>query len=168
MKRNHIVFILCISLLTLLAAIGLADGTKTYALGTSSFTIDIPENYVELELTPEDLADDMVAYLDTDDSSLTINIYQFSKEGYPDTPGEYAAKEGEEYSASEINKDDKIGDIPVGWYRAVEPFNDKLFRTLTYVFEDGKDYLEICFWLTDENSEQNAKTIIGTLKASAK
>jgi hypothetical protein len=166
MKRNHLVLVFFISLLTLFAAIGQAEGTKTFSLGTSSFTIQIPEDFVEEELTPEDLEDDMVAYLSSKD--FAVDIYQFKKEGNPETLADYVTMEGGELSASEINKDDKIGDIPVVWYRAVEPFNDKLYRTLTYIFEEGDDYLEICFWLAGENAEQDAKAIIETLKISAK
>ena len=64
--------------------------------------------------------------------------------------------------------DDKIGDIPVAWYRAVETFDGQQYNTITYIIEDGNDYLEVSFWLDGENAEQEAKAIIETLKVSAK
>ena len=168
MKRNHLIFVLCLSVITLFIATGMAAGTKTFNLGTSSFTIEILESYVEGERTQEDIADDMVAYMKSADTLLDFDVYQFSKEGYPDTLAGFATQEGGKYKATEIKTDDKIGDIPVAWYRAVETFDGQQYNTITYIIEDGNDYLEVSFWLDGENAEQEAKAIIETLKVSAK
>lgn len=161
MNRKIMAIVLC---LALLAACAVAEAaTKTYQLGTSSYTIEIPESYVEGERTEEDAADDMVAYLESPDTLLDFDIYQFSKEGYPDTIAEFAEAEGAEYEATEIVTDGEINGIAAAWYRATETYEDQSYATLTYVLEDGDDYVEITFWLDGEDAEAQAQAIMATL-----
>ena len=82
MKRKIIALALCLALLAVCAVCEAA--TKALPLGTSAYTLEIPAGYEEGELTEEDIADDMVAYLLSPDSLLDFGVYQFAKEGYAD------------------------------------------------------------------------------------
>ena len=44
-----------------------------------------------------------------------------------------------------------------------ETFDGLEYATLTYVLEDGDDYVEIAFWLDGGNAEAEAKAIMDTL-----
>ncbi len=161
MNRKIIALALC---LMLLAACAFAEaGTKVFQLGTSAYTIEIAESFEEGELTEEDIADDMVAYLESPDTLLDFDVYQFSKEGCPDTLAAYVEAEAAEYKATEVVADGEINGIAAGWYRAEEVYEGKTYATLTYVMEDGGNYVEIAFWLDGEDAEAEAQAIINTL-----
>ena len=65
------------------------DGKRWLRLGTSSLMIQVDDSFVPGEITEEDIADDQVAYLYSDERTLDFDVYQFSKEGLPDTLAEY-------------------------------------------------------------------------------
>ena len=162
MKRIIIVLTLCLALLAA-CAVAETTGTKTLQLGTSAYTIEIPESFVEGEVTEEDMTDDMVAYMQSPETELDFDIYQFNKEGYPETIAEFVAEEADEYEAVEVVTDGEINGIAAAWYRAVENFDGQEYNTLTYVLEDGDDYVEIAFWLDGDTAEEEAKAIMDTL-----
>lgn len=161
MRRIIIALTLCLMLLVTCAVA--EAGTKVYQLGTSAYTIEIDESFVEGELTEDDLADDMVAYMESPDTLLDFDVYQFNKEGYPETIADFITEEAAEYEAAEVVTDDQINGIDIAWYRAVETYEDQEYATLTYVLEDGDDYVEITFWLDGEEAEEEAEAIMGTL-----
>lgn len=164
MRRKIIVLILCAALLAACVGCAVAEAaTKTYQLGTSGYTIEILESYTEGERTDEDVKDDMVAYMYSPDTLLDFDVYQFSKEGHPEALAEYAALEAAEYNATEIVTDGEINGIAAAWYRAVENYEGTDYTTLTYVLEDGGDYVQITFWLDGETAEAEAQAIIDTL-----
>ena len=163
MKRKIIALALCVALMALCAAVAEKAGTKVYRLGTSVYTVEIPESYTEGELTEEDIADDQVAYMQSPDSLLDFDVYQFGKADYLEKLADYAAAEAKEYNATEVVTDGKINGIDAAWYRATETYEDVEYTTLTYVLEDGDEYVEITFWLDGEDAEQEAQAIIETL-----
>ncbi len=167
MKRNMKIAALALCAALLLAAMGCAlaeeAATRTLQLGTSGYTIEIPDSFVEGERTDEDIADDMVAYLESPDTLLDFDVYQFSKEGYPGTIAEFAEAEAAEYEATEVVTDGEINDIPAASYYAVETYDDETYATLTFVLEAGDDYVEIAFWLDGDTAEDEAMAIIETL-----
>lgn len=163
MKRKIIALALCVALMALCAAVAEKAGTKVYRLGTSVYTVEIPESYVEGELTEEDIADDQVAYMQSPDSLLDFDVYQFSKEGCQEKLADYAVAEAEEYNTTEIVTDGNVNGIDAAWYRATETYEGVEYTTLTYVLEDGDQYVEIAFWLDGENADQEAQAIINTL-----
>ena len=163
MKRKIIALVLCVALMALCAAVAEKAGTKVYRLGTSVYTVEIPESYTEGELTEEDIADDQVAYMQSPDSLLDFDVYQFGKADYLEKLADYAAAEAKEYNATEVVTDGKINGIDAAWYRATETYEDVEYTTLTYVLEDGDEYVEITFWLDGEDAEQEAQAIIETL-----
>lgn len=163
MKRKIIGMILCLALLAMCAAAAETIGTKVYQLGTSAYTVEIPDSFVEGERTEEEIKDDMVAYLHSPDTLLDFDVYQFSKEGYPEKLADYAAQEAAEYETAEIVTDGDINGIAAAWYRAAETYEGRQYTTLTYILEDGGDYVEIVFWLDGDSAEEEALAIIDTL-----
>ena len=161
MNRKIIALALC---LMLLAACAVAEaGTKVFQLGTSAYTIEIAESFEEGERTEEDISDDLVAYMHSPDTLLDFDVYQFGKEGFPEKLADFAKEEAEEYNATEVVTEGNINGIDAAWYRATETYEDVEYTTLTYVLEDGDQYVEIAFWLDGENAEQEAQAIINTL-----
>ena len=139
------------------------EGKMPLQLGTSGYFIVIPDSYTYGELTEEDIADDMVAYMLSPDSLLDFDIYQFSKEGYPETLADFVMQEAEEYEAFSIGPQMEINGIPAGMYMAKETYEDKEYTTATYVFEDGDQYVEITFWLDGDEAVNLATEIIYSL-----
>lgn len=142
---------------------GIPEGKMALQFGTSGYFIVVPDSYVAGELTEEDIADDMVAYMLSPDSLLDFDIYQFSKEGYPETLAEFVMQEAEEYGAFSIASQTEINGIPAGMYMAKETYEDKEYTTATYAFEDGDQYVEIVFWLECEDAVKEADEIINSL-----
>ena len=83
----------------------LISSIRVLQLGSSVYTIEIPDSFEEGELTDEDMKDDMVAYLHSPNTLLDFDIYQFSKEGYPEALADFTEQEAGEYNASEIVTD---------------------------------------------------------------
>ena len=162
MKRRIIGLALCLAML-MACAVAETAGTKVFQLGTSSYTIEIPESFIEGGLTEEDIEDDMVAYMQSPDTLLDFDVYQFSKEDGADTIADYTEAEAAEYNALEVVTDGEINGIAAAWYRATETYEGQEYTTLTYVLEDGDDFIEIAFWLDGDTAEQEAQAIINTL-----
>ncbi len=155
-------------LLTFCAFYAYADqaGTVTpgtFRLGTSVYTIILPDGFVEEELTEEDREEDMVAYLHCDTIPLDFDVYQFSKEGFPEDLAEYTRLEAVTYGAFEIAAGEKINGIDVGWYRARESFEGQEYLTLCFLLDDGDRYVEISFWIRGDSSEEAAQAVMNTL-----
>ena len=162
MKRRIIALVMCVMLLGACSVAEVA-GMKAFRLGTSVYTVMIPDSFVEGERTEEEVRDDMVAYMHSPDTLLDFDVYQFSREGYPATLAAFVEAEAAEYAATEVVTDGNINGIDIAWYRAVETYDGQAYTTLTYAMEDGGDYVEIAFWLDGEDAEAEADAIIGTL-----
>ena len=162
MKQKIIALAVCAMLLAA-CAVGEVPGTKAYQLGTSIYTVRIPDSFVEGERTEAETRDDMVAYMYSPDTLLDFDVYQFAREGYPDTLAAFVEAEAAEYAATEVVTDGNINGIDIAWYRAEETYEGQAYATLTYALEDGGDYVEIAFWLDGEDAEAEAAAIIGTL-----
>lgn len=167
MKRRIIAWALC---LMLLAACAVAEtaATQTFQLGTSVYTIEIPASFVEGERTEEDIKDDMVAYMQSPDTLLDFDVYQFAREGCPNTLAAFVEAEAAEYEATEVVTEAEINGIAAAWYRATETYEGQEYTTLTYALEDGDDYVEIAFWLDGDTAEEEAQAIINTLSTVAR
>lgn len=164
MNRRMIGLLLCAVLVMACAVCAVAEAaTKVYTLGTSIYTIEIPESFVEGERTEEDVKDDMVAYMHSPDTLMDFDVFQFNKEGYPEKLADFVTQEAEDYKATEVVTDGEVNGITAAWYRAVETYEGKEYPTLTYVLEDGDEYVEIAFWLDGDTAEQEVQAIISTL-----
>ena len=137
--------------------------TRTFRLGTSVYTVEIPAHFTEGERTEAEIRDDMVAYMRSDETLLDFDVYQFPKEGLPEKLDEYAEQEAAEYHAFEVKTGTNVNGIDAAWYRAKETYNGREYTTLNYLFDDGVQYVEICFWLDGDTAEEEAQAIISTL-----
>ena len=172
MKQNKRIaaLALCVALLLAVAGCAFAEAgaTRSFQLGTSGYSIEIPDSFTEGELTREDIADDMVAYMLSPDTLLDFDVYQFGKEDVPEKLADYVEYEAEEYEAFEIVTDGEINGIAAGWYLASELYAGEDYITATYILEDGDEYVEVVFWLDGEEAVDQAQAIIDTLKYEAK
>ena len=139
------------------------QAARVLQLGSSVYTIEIPDSFEEGERTEEDIRDDMVAYLHSPDTLLDFDVYQFSKEGYPEVLADFTEQEAGEYNASEIVTDGNINGIDAAWYRAEETYDGQEYETLTYVLDGGDEYVEIVFWLDGDSAQAEADQIISSL-----
>jgi len=141
-----------------------AEATRRLRLGSSAFTMAVPASYVEGELTQEDIDDDQVGYYYSNESLMDFDIYQFSKDGYPNDLATFVQEECSGFNeVSELVTSGEVNGIPAGWYRTVEEYQDTRFNTLTYILDDGEEYVEVCFWLDGENADAEVDAIIRTL-----
>ena len=140
-----------------------AQEARVLQLGSSVYTIEIPDSFEEGERTEEDIRDDMVAYLHSPDTLLDFDVYQFSKEGYPEVLADFTEQEAGEYNASEIVTDGNINGIDAAWYRAEETYDGQEYETLTYVLDGGDEYVEIVFWLDGDSAQAEADQIMSSL-----
>jgi hypothetical protein len=126
--------------------------------------MEIPADYSEGERTQEEIQDGLVAYLQSPDRLLDFDIYQFSKEGYPEELAEYTKQEAAEYeSAFDIVTDLKMNGIDAASYRARELYDGQEYETLTYILDGGDEFVEVVFWLDGEDTENEAQEIISSL-----
>ena len=137
-----------------------SETTKTFQLGTSFYTLEIPKSYVEGELSEEDIDDSMAAHMYSPESELDFYVYHFGKIGLPDKLAELPKKLS---NVIEIKTDLNVNGIRVSYGKAIEPFEDGDYNTLTYFLDNGDSYVEVLFRLGDETSEEQAKDIFSTL-----
>lgn len=137
--------------------------TRLLRLGSSLFAVTVPKSFVPGEVTEEDLADDQIAYYHSEETLMDFDVYQFSKEGYPDTLAEFVAEEAAEYHATEVVTDAELNGIAIGYYRSVEESEGVSYNVITYAFENNGEYVEMAFWLDGETAEEEANAIIHTL-----
>lgn len=139
-------------------------GLQTIQLGNSSLVVVAPDDFVPGGLTLEDEEDDEMAYWYSEGTGLDFDVYQFSKDGLPESVGEYTAQEAGEYPAVRgLVTDSEINGVPAGWYRAVEMDDGVDYNTVTYILDAGDSYVEVVFWLDGVTSEDEADYIIGNL-----
>ena len=83
--------------------------------------------------------------------------------GY-DTLAEYVVEESDGYTVvTDLVTDGEINDIPAAWYRTVEEYEEAEYETLTYILDNGNEYIDLVFWLDGDTAEQEAAAIINTL-----
>ena len=169
MKRKTVCLTLCLALL--LAAFSLAVGeanapgqTRRLRLGSSMYTIEIDGSYTYGNVTEEDAAGGEVAYLSSEKLAVDFDVYQLAIPGDASTLEDFVREQANARGdAGEVVANDVINGIPVGWYRAVETYNGVDYQTVTYVMDDGEDYVQIVFWLDGEDAEAEAQGMIQTL-----
>lgn len=147
-------------------AVNTADAAVDFelALGTSALSVIVPAGYVEGERTPEDRADDQVAYYYSNNSLMDFDIYQFAKDGK--TLEDYAKEECDQYSGTDLTTSE-INGIPVVSYKSVETYDILEYNVINYLFESGDDFVEICFWLDGDIAAEEVDAIIQTLAVAS-
>ena len=139
-----------------LAACG---NTKPTQLGTSDFSVVLPEGYA---LTEDDFDEDQVAYFYKDDNSIDFDVYQWEKRD------EYTLESEANYFAAEYDTTAEavnINGINCMKYVSAEDYEGETYTVVNYMFEDDTNIVELCFWTVGNDAEYAAvDEIINTLK----
>ena len=141
-----------------LVACGGATPTK---LGTSAFSIVLPEGYV---LTEDDFDEDQVAYFYKDDDSIDFDVYQWEK-------GDQYTLESEAHSLATaygtVAEAVKVNGIRGMKYVSHEEFEGDPYTVVNYLFEDELYIVELSFWTIGSEEEYAAvDEILDTLTRS--
>ncbi|MBQ7682519.1 MAG: hypothetical protein IJT31_09985 [Oscillibacter sp.] len=138
-------------------------GAKTIRLGSSLYAVRIAREFSSLRISNEEWEDDVVARYRNENTLLDFDIYQFSKEGYPDTLEEFVREEAEEYGATEVVTGESVNGIAVGHYRSVNDYGGAFRDGFTYALENGDEYIELDFWFIGYHAESEALEIVDSL-----
>lgn len=143
-KRISIVFLFVI--IVTLAACG-KQNNKYTQLGTSKFFIELPDGY---KSSSDDFDEDQVAYYHKDDKSIDFDVYQWGKEGI------YNLEEEANYFAEEYDTtayEIVINEIPGMKYESQEEYDGYTYTVINYMFDDGENIVELCFWTINTEEE---------------
>ena len=150
--------ILTLTLVFVLALVACGN-TKPTQLGTSDFSIVLPNGYASTE---DDFDEDQVAYFYKDDNSIDFDVYQWAK------GNEYTLESEAKYFAAEYGTTAEAITINgiSGWkYISTEDFEGNTYTVVNYMFEDDTYIVEISFWTINTEAEYTAvNEIINTLK----
>ena len=156
MKKIAILSFVLVLALALSACTTEAKPTK---LGTSAFSIVLPEGYA---LTEDDMAEDQIAYYYKDEDSVDFDVYQWEKGDQYTLESEanaYAAEYGTVAEAVVVNGINGMK------YVSQEEYEGKSYTVVNYMFEDSTYIVELCFWTVGNDAEYAAvNEIINTLK----
>ena len=151
--------ILTLVLMLVLALAACGNNAKPTQLGTSDFSIVLPDGYA---LAEDDFDEDQVAYFYKDDNSLDFDVYQWAK------GDEYTLESEANYFAAEYGTTAKavtVNGIKGYKYVSSEEFKGNTYTVVNYMFEDDTNIVEICFWTVGDDAEYKAvDEIINTLK----
>ena len=145
--------------LILVFALAACGNAKPTQLGTSDFSIVLPEGYAS---TADDFDEDQVAYFYKDDNSIDFDVYQWAKGEELTLESEanhYATEYGTTAEAVTVNG------IKGYKYVSSEEYEGNTYTVVNYMFEDDTNIVEICFWTVGSDAENKAiDEIINTLK----
>ena len=151
--------ILALALALILALAACGNNAKPTQLGTSDFTIVLPNGYASAK---DDLDEDQVAYFYKDDNSIDFDVYQWEK------GDEYTLESEANYFAAEygaVAEAVTVNGINGMKYVSAEDYEGNTYTVVNYMFEDDTYIVEICFWTVDTDAEYKAvDEIINTLK----
>jgi hypothetical protein len=147
---------LALMLVLALAACGSAKPTQ---IGTSDFSIVLPEGY---DWAEDDMAEDQIGYCYKDDNSIDFDVYQWAKGDEFTLESEanhFAAEYGTTAEAVTVNG------IKGYKYVSNEEYEGNTYTVVNYMFEDDTYIIELCFWTVDTAEEYAAvDEILNTLK----
>ena len=151
--------LLALALALVLALAACGNNAKPTQLGTSDFTIVLPNGYASAK---DDLDEDQVAYFYKDDNSIDFDVYQWEK------GDEYTLESEANYFAAEygaVAEAVTVNGINCMKYVSAEDYEGNTYTVVNYMFEDDTCIVEICFWTVDTDAEYKAvDEIINTLK----
>ena len=145
--------------LMLILALAACGNTKPTQLGTSDFSIVLPEGYTSTE---DDFDEDQVAYFYKDDNNIDFDVYQWAK------GDEYTLESEANHFATEYGTTAEavtVNGIKGYKYVSTEEYEGSTYTVVNYMFEDDTYIVEICFWTVNTDAEYAAvDEIINTLK----
>ena len=153
------IVVLTLVLILVLALAACGNNAKLTQLGTSDFSIVLPEGYA---LTEDDFDEDQVAYFYKDDNSIDFDVYQWEK-------GDQYTLESEANAFADVYgtvaETVVINGINGMKYVSEEEYEGAVYTVANYMFEDDIYIVELCFWTVDTAEEYAAvDEILGTLK----
>lgn len=158
MKKMMSISLALLMLVTLAACGNSETPVEKTRLGTSKVFVELPDGFVETE---DEFDEDQVAYYYKDDQSIDFDVYQWAKE---DT---YVLEEEAAYFAAEYGTsatEVTINGIPGMQYISTEEYDGTEYTVINYMFDDGENIVELCFWTVNTVEELAAvDAIIGTL-----
>ena len=156
MKKITILTLVLVFVLVLSAC---ANAAKPTQLGTSDFSIVLPDGYASTE---DDFDEDQVAYFYKDDNSIDFDVYQWEK------GDEYTLESEANYFAAEYGTTAEavtVNGINGYKYVSSEDFEGNTYTVVNYMFEDDTCIGELCFWTAGNDAEYKAvDEILNTLK----
>lgn len=156
MKKTMSV-LLALLMIVVLASCGNSVTQKTQ-LGTSGVFVVLPEGFVATE---DEFDEDQVAYYHKDDESIDFDVYQWAKGDEYVLEAEaayFAAQYGTTASAVTVNG------VSGMKYISVEEYNGSEYTVVNYMFDDGENIVELCFWTINTEEELAAvDEIINTI-----
>ena len=151
--------VLALVLAFILVLSACTNSAKPTQLGTSDFSIVLPDGYASAE---DDMDEDQVAYFYKDDNSIDFDVYQWEK------GDEYTLESEATYFAAEygaVAEAVTVNGINGMKYVSAEDYEGNTYTVVNYMFEDDTYIVEICFWTVDTDAEYKAvDEIINTLK----
>jgi hypothetical protein len=132
---------------------------KHYMLGDKPLKDWIVSGFVETE---DEFDEDQVAYYYKDDQSIDFDVYQWAKN---DT---YVLEEEAAYFAAEYGTtatEVTVNGIPGMQYISTEEYEGAEYTVINYMFDDGENIVELCFWTNASAAEYAVvEEILNTLK----
>ena len=116
-------------------------------LGTSAISIVLPEGYAE---AGDNFDEDQVAYFYKDDESVDFDVYQWAK------GNEYILEEEAAYFSAEYGttaSEATVNGVPGMKYISVEEYDGYEYTVINYMFDDGENIVELCFWTINTEEE---------------
>lgn len=155
---KKIISVLCaLVLLCSFSACGAKEAQLTQ-LGTSGLYISLPEGFAEAE---DDLDEDQVAFYYKDENSIDFDVYQWAKEGI------YTLETEAEYFAAEYGTTPEkvtVNGLTAMKYITLEEYDGYEYTVLNYMFDDGENIVELCFWTINTEEEiAVAESIVNTV-----
>ena len=118
--------------------------TMTIAVGTTGYTINIPEDCSRRDVDEEQKADDMVSSFFSEAAEMDIDIYQFDSEGQ--SIDEFVAEESVQYGSQDVILTN-INNVDLAFYQSMEQRDDLAHEVFNYLFLDGDCFVEIVIWI---------------------
>ncbi len=134
------------------------------ALGNSGLTITTEKKYEKGEISAEDTDENQVAYYKSEETTVDFDVYEWAK-ATDETLAAAIAEEAKEFEAEA--KETEINGFAAAYYNATEESEGKEYKTVTYMIDNGDEFVEIVFWLDGENAEAEVNAIIATLAKAA-
>ena len=101
-----------------------------------------------------------LAYYKSEETLVDFDVYEWSK-ATGETLAAAIAEEAEEFEAEA--KETTINGFNAAYYNAVEESEGKEYKTVTYMIDNGDEFIEIVFWLDGETAEAEVSAIMATL-----
>ena len=135
------------------------NNAKPTQLGTSDFSIVLPEGYA---LEEDDMDEDQIAYYYKDENSIDFDVYQWEQGDQYTLESEanaFAAVYGTVAEPVAVNGMNGMK------YVSEEEHEGRVYTVVNYMFEDDVYLVELCFWTVDTAEEYAAvDEILNTLK----